>query len=371
MMKKKLLFIVNVDWAFIVFRLPIAIRAMEDGYEVHLACAITSKRLELEELGIIIHPLTLSRSGTVIFSELKAVYQIYLTIKNLSPDIVHSVTIKPVLYGTLVARLLSVPKRVVSISGLGYVFIAEGLKANLLRFFIGLFYKSALTKADSVIFQNSSDRDILKKLNAVKSHQEVFIKGSGVDLNLFNLSSEPSGQPVVMLVARLLIDKGVREFIESAKLIRATHPDVRMVLVGDVDAGNPKSLTPEELTTWTDNKTVEHWGYSNDVSTTMSKANLIVLPSYREGLPKSLIEAAACGRAVVTTDVPGCRDAIINDVTGLLVPSKDAQALAGAIVCLVDNAELRQYLARNGRAFAEKTFDIRDVVAKHLDIYSD
>jgi glycosyltransferase involved in cell wall biosynthesis len=365
----KLLFIVNVDWFFVSHRIPIAIAAIEQGFEVHIACAITNGKKELESKGIVVHPLELSRSGVSLSKEINTFRQLLSVVKLIKPDIVHSITIKPVLYGNIVARLLKVPIRVSSISGLGYVFIASGFKSKVFRMLISTMYRHALFGAKAVIYQNHSDRDIFKKLGVTKTKQEVFIRGSGVDLNLYPVLDEPKGAPVVMLVARLLIDKGVNEFVLAAQLIKAKRADVRFVLVGDVDLENPKSIDQTQLNEWIANGVVEHWGYSHNVAETISKSNIMVLPSYREGLPKSLIEAAACGRAVITTNVPGCRDAIEANKTGLLVPVKSAELLAEAILTLIDDNQLRLHFALNGRQLAESAFDIQDVIKKHLDIY--
>ncbi len=369
MNRKKILFIVNVDWFFVSHRLPIALEAIKQGYEVHIACGITDKRTLLESHGIIIHPLALSRSGVGLLNEFKTLKQLFIVIKTIRPDITHCVTIKPVLYGNIMARILRVPIRVSSISGLGYVFIASGIKAKLFRVFISTLYKLALNGAKTVIFQNSADRDVLKQLGAVKPNQEVFIRGSGVNLDLYPVIPEPKGKTVAMLVARLLIDKGVNEFAAAAKVLKQNNKDIRMVLVGDIDLANPKSITSAQLNDWVDQNIVEHWGYSNDVAETMAKANMIILPSYREGLPKSLIEAAACGRAVITTDVPGCRDAIEVNKTGLLVPVKSVEPLVDAILKLASDDELRGKLAFQSRETAEQAFDINDVIKKHLEIY--
>ena len=229
---------------------------------------------------------------------------------------------------------------------------------------------SALSDAKTVIFQNSSDRDVLKKLGAIKPEQELFIRGSGVDLSLYPVLPEPKDKLVVMLVARLLIDKGVYEFVKAAEIIKAQVDNVRMVLVGSTDPGNPSSVTMLKIKSWVDADIIEYWGYSSDVATTMSKSNVIVLPSYREGLPKVLIEAAACGRAVVTTDVPGCRDAIEPNETGLLVDVKSASSLASGVLSLISNDNLRYKFAKNARKLAERDFNISDVVSMHLSIYS-
>ena len=370
MVNKKLLFIINVDWFFVSHRLPIAQAALKKGFEVHIACAVTDKKDQLESEGIIVHDLGLSRSSTAFSSEVKAIVDIYKVIRNVKPDIVHSVTIKPVLYGNIMARLLGVPVRVSSISGLGYVFIASGIKAKIFRVFVSVMYRMALGSSNAVIFQNKSDRDVIRKIGTIEPKQEILIPGSGVDLACYPVLDEPMEIPVVMLVARLLIDKGVNEFVAAANTLKPLRPNIRMVLVGDVDSGNPKSVTSEQLATWVTEGVVEHWGYSDNVADTMSKSNVIVLPSYREGLPKCLIEAAACGRAVVTTDVPGCRDAIEPEKTGLLVPVKTVRPLVDAILKLIDDDTLRHALATRGREFAEEAFDIKDVVDTHLAIYT-
>lgn len=370
-MQKKLLFVVNVDWFFVSHRLPIALAAQQQGYEIHLACGFTDQTAYLSNLGFKLHPLELSRSGTRLWDELGTFKNIYTVLKKVKPDIAHFVTIKPVLYGGLASRLLGIRQRVASIAGLGYIFIARGIKATLLRFFVSLMYRLALRSSKTkVIFQNPDDKQLLLDMGAITPEQVVMIRGSGVDLSRYQMQAEPEGIPVVMLVARLLIDKGVLEFVEAAKKLNEQSLTVRMVLVGDADDGNPKSVSVEQIKQWVEQGIIEHWGYQKDINTTMAKANIVVLPSYREGLPKCLIEAAACGRAVITTDVPGCRDAITPEVTGLLVPVKEVTGLAQAIARLVDDAALRQQMAAAGRSLAEQAFDIRKVVATHLDIYN-
>ena len=227
-------------------------------------------------------------------------------------------------------------------------------------------YRISLHGAKAIIFQNKSDRDVLKQMGSVTPEQEVHIRGSGVSLEEYPVTKEPTGAPVVMLVARLLIDKGVNEFVEAAKLLKLKIPDIRMILVGDIDLENRKSISKVQLNSWLDDKLVEHWGYRNNIAETMSQANIIVLPSYREGLPKSLIEAAACGRAVITTDVPGCRDAIEVNSTGLLVPVHSVKPLADAILKLINDVELRHSYALSGRKLAEEAFNIKNLSLIHI-----
>lgn len=371
-MQKKLLFVVNVDWFFVSHRLPIALAAKQKGYEVHIACTFTDQVNYLLQLGFILHPVKLSRSGTRMWSELSSFASIFNVLRQVKPDIVHLVTIKPVLYGGLASRLLGIRQRVASISGLGYIFIARDAKASVLRFFVSLMYRLALRSSKTkVIFQNPDDQKLLQEIGAISAAQAVMISGSGVNLELYHVQPEPEGTPVVMLVARLLIDKGVREFVEAARQLKQQGTAVRMVLVGDTDDGNPKSINIVDIQHWVQQCVVEHWGYQKDINSTMAQANIIVLPSYREGLPKCLIEAAACGRAVITTDVPGCRDAIMPNKTGVLVAVRSSGELASAIVRLCVDAGKRRWLGENGRKLAEAEFDINSVIDAHLGIYHD
>jgi len=222
-----------------------------------------------------------------------------------------------------------------------------------------------------VVFQNPDDRASLAKLAHLADSKVEMIRGSGVDLTQYNHTPLPPGVPVVLLAARLLADKGVREFVQAARLLKQQGVSARFCLVGSVDPANPASLADAELTQWANEGVVELWGQRSDMPEVLGAAHLVVLPSYREGLPKVLLEAAACGRAVVTTDVPGCRDAIDPGVTGVLVPVRNAEALADAIEGLI-NAPVRcQAMGNAGRALAERAFDVRQVVAAHLRIYQE
>ncbi|WP_032094865.1 MULTISPECIES: glycosyltransferase family 4 protein [unclassified Alteromonas] len=366
----KLLFVVNVDWFFISHRLPIALSAMKKGYEVHLACADTGKCDALEGLGIRVHRIKMSRSGTHLLSEIKSLWSIFSVVRKVKPDILHGVTIKPVVYSSLVSRICGVKKRVFSISGLGYVFIDESPKAKVLRQIISRLYKFGLNNDNStVIFQNSTDRQTFIDLKIVQPSSARLIRGSGVDLSEYRYSPVEADKPSVMFLARLLKDKGVIEFCEAVKSLKNAHPSVDFVLVGDLDPENPNSMSIEELTSYVSEGVVRHIGYRKDIPQVISSSTIMVLPSYREGLPKSLIEAAACGRAVVTTDVPGCRDAIEPDVTGVLVPARNISELASAIEYLLLNPEKTSEMGRQGRRLAETTFSIDDVITAHFKIY--
>jgi glycosyltransferase involved in cell wall biosynthesis len=373
-MNRKLLFVVNVDWFFLSHRLPIALEALRQGYEVHIATALTDKITVLQGHGLIVHPLSLDRSDAGLCAAWLSCWQIHRIYKDVKPDVVHLVTIKSVLFGGLAARVSRVPAVVSAVSGLGIVFVAKGAKATIRRLLVGTLYRLALGHHNlKVIFQNPDDLACLARLAHLTEKKVTIIRGSGTDLTQYCVKPFPTGAPIVLIAARLLVDKGIREFVQSAYILRQrglTSQDVRFVIVGKPDLANPASLHPDELLQWAEEGVVEVWGHRTDMPQVMEAAHVVVLPSYYgEGLPKVLIEAAACGRVVVTTDHPGCRDAIEPNKTGLLVPIKNASALADAIDYLIKNPDVRKIMGASGRALAEKEFAIEKVVAEHMKIY--
>ncbi|MBO9356465.1 glycosyltransferase [Bordetella petrii] len=366
----RLLFVVNNPAFFLSHRLPLALAAQRAGYEVHVATMAGASVPRITAHGLVHHAIPMTRSGKHPLQELRTVWALFRLFRQLRPDLVHLVTIKPVLYGGIAARLARVPAVVSAISGLGFVFVARGAKAALVRRVVATLYRLALGHRNScVVFQNANDRDTLRDLRAVRGQQVVMIRGSGVDLAAYAVVAEPPPPVTALMVARLLRDKGVLEFVEAARLLQRQGAGVRMLLAGGIDPGNPASVTQAEVDGWQREGSVETLGERSDIAELYAASHIAVLPSYREGLPRSLIEAAACGRAVVTTDVPGCRDAIEPGQTGLLVPPRDAQALAEAIGRLAADATLRGQLGQAGRRLAEREFDIEDVCRRHLDIY--
>lgn len=371
-MSRTLMFVVNVDWFFLSHRLPIALEAQRQGYQVHIATGLTDKLDELQRHGLVVHPLSLDRSSTGLGNAWRTMVELWKLFRAVRPDIVHLVTIKPILLGGLMARLAGVPAVVAAVSGLGFVFMAHGAKAVVRRWLVGGLYRVALGHHNlKVIFQNPDDRASLATLAHLPDNKVEMIRGSGVDLTQYSHTPLPLGVPVVLLAARLLADKGVREFVQAARLLKQQGVSARFCLVGSVDPANPASLLDAELTQWANEGVIELWGYRSDMPEVLSAAHLVVLPSYREGLPKVLVEAAACGRAVVTTDVPGCRDAIDPGVTGVLVPVRNAAALADALKGLINDPARCQAMGNAGRALAERAFDVRQVVAAHLRIYQE
>ena len=362
---------VNADWFFLSHRLPIALAALDAGYEVHLACALTGRRAEIESHGFAVHELPISRRGMSAIEQIATVRAMAALMRSLAPDIVHLVTIKPVLLGGLAARMARVPSVVAAISGMGYIFLARGAMARVRRAAVGLLYRIALGRRNvTVIVQNPDDAALIHKLAGLDPAQIERIRGSGVDLAVCAAAPLPQGEPVVVFAARLLADKGLREFVAAARQLKAEGIAARFVVAGDPDPDNPASVLPAEIEAWRREGVAAFPGFQADIAGLFATAHVVVLPSYREGLPKVLIEAAACGRPVVTTDVPGCRDAVEAGRTALLVPAMEVAALAAAIRHLVEDRELAARMGAEGRRLAEAEFSIERVVAAHLEIYS-
>ncbi|TBV08273.1 glycosyltransferase family 1 protein [Pseudomonas dryadis] len=364
--------VVNDPAFFISHRLPVAEAARNEGYTVLIATMDGANVADIRSKGFEHYVLPLSRSGKHLGAELRAVYSILRLLWRVRPTILHLVTIKPVLYGGLAARLAPVGGVVSAVSGLGFVFMSTGRKAALVRKAVSLMYRLAFSKKNlRVIFQNTDDRDVLLRAGVLADSKVRMIRGSGVDLTLYQALPEPEGVPVVCFAARLLRDKGVYEYVEAVRVLQQRGVQAAFRLVGDPDPGNPTSIISEELEQWREEGAVEVLGYRKDIARLFADSHLVVLPSYREGLPKVLVEAAACGRAVVTTDVAGCRDAIEPGESGLLVPVRSVDALADAMQRLIEDAELRQRMGAAGRVLAEREFGIHKIAQQHLGIYGE
>lgn len=370
----KLLIVVNVDWFFCSHRLPIALGALRNGYEVHVATTFTDSRYRelLSGCGLILHDLSVDRSGKDLAGFFRNFIRVYNLCRSLNPDIVHLVTIQPVLVGGLAARAAGANRIVFAISGLGHVFIVNSFFTKIRQLLVKSLYRLSLdVKCRAVVFQNSSDQLRLSSLCSLCSAESYLIPGSGVDLSKFTYQPVAEGEILVLMASRLLVTKGVREFVDAAAILKRRGLCVRFQLVGEPDRSNPAAISSCDLNDWRDQGLVEVLGHRDDLHVLMGRAHIVCLPSYYpEGLPKVLCEAAACGRVVVTTDEPGCRDAIENGVTGMLVPSRDSLALADALAYLVSNPDLIQKMGFAARRRAEMLFDLNSVVNQHLGIYS-
>lgn len=370
MRRRLLLFVANDVGYFISHRLPLAEAARAQGYDVEIAS--TGDGAPLRELGFVHHPVPVSRGTSNPFGEFRGLFALVALFLRLRPALVHLVTLKPVLYGGIAARLTRVPAVVSAVAGLGFLFIGEGgARATLIRkLIVPLFRFTFGHPNQKIIFQNREDLDQLVASTGFDPRKAVLIRGSGVDLAKYRYVPETDDVPTISMASRLLRDKGVMEFVEAARQLRQRGLRARFWLIGAPDPANPATVSERQVEAWRREGSVECLGMRNDVPLLYSLSHVISLPSYREGLPKALIEAAACGRPVVTTDVPGCRDAIEPGITGLLVPPRDAVVLADALQRLIEDGNLRRRMGHAARELAEREFCIKKIVAAHLDTYA-
>lgn len=371
-MSRKILFIINTPDFFLSHRLEIALAAKNKLFDVHVATCAGSKIEEIKNYGLKHHVISLNRESKNFFLEIICFFSIFKLIKKLKPDIVHLVTIRPSIYGGIISKFLKVNSIVISISGLGSIFTTNNIKFYFYRKFIFFLYKVIFyhNKSLKVIFQNDDDKNTLLKNTNLSLDQIVMIRGVGVNLNIYKNLFLPLNDNIVVMVSRLLKDKGVIEYLEAASQLKKKYNNLKFWLVGDLDFGNPMSLRKEELRTWQKKNIVSFFGYSKNVINLINQSRIVVLPSYREGMPKILMEAAACERAIITTDVPGCRDAIIPDKTGLLIQPRNVNSLISAIEKLVFNDNLCRSMGKEGRKFAKKNFSIDDIISSHLNVYN-
>ena len=365
-----ILMVVNDAGFFLSHRLAVASEAQQRGYRVHLATPPGDSVQRVVDLGFTHHPIPLVRGRAGPLGELRTVLALLRLYRRLRPRLVHHVTIKPILYGTLAARLAGVPAVVNAVSGLGFVFLERGRLASLRRRSVLASYRWLFSRPGTwIIVQNKDDYRYLLERRCIRERQSVLIRGSGVDLDDFACHAESNGPPTVILPARMLWDKGVGEFVEAARLLRQRGVEARFVLVGGVDEENPNAIDFGQLMQWAIARDIEWWGGRRRMARIYQGAHLVCLPSYREGLSKALLEAASCGRPVVTTDVPGCREAVIEDFNGHLVPPRDAPALAEALQDLILDPAKRARYGENARRLAEQQFSIEQVVARHMTLY--
>lgn len=364
--------VVNVDWFFLSHRLPIALEAARRGYDVTVLAIEEEKRGdEIRSHGFKFIPLPATRGGSNIFSEIALIKHLIRVYKKEKPDIVHHVAIKPVIYGSLAARLTGVPKIVNAISGFGSVFIKRG-KVSIGSHFIKLIYKYALKHPRIfIIVQNKDDFEFVQKFSGLRREQIILIKGSGVDLEQFPYTKpEKKNTPVILMASRMLYDKGVKEFVGAArKIVCQNKHAAEFVLAGKLDAENKSGIPEKILKEWNREGCVKWIGHQEDMVALYKKADIIALPSYREGLPKTLIEACAIGRAIVTTNVPGCREVVNHGENGLLVEKGNEEQLSAAIQVLLNDEPLREKMGRNARSIAEREFSIEKVLEQTFEIY--
>ena len=367
----RVLFVESDAPSFLHHRLATADGVRRAGYEVHAAAPDGEAAAAIRRLGFPFHPVPFARGSTSPLGELATLRALHALCQQLAPDLVHHVALKAVLHGTVAARAARVPAIVNAVTGLGYLFTEGSARAAALRAVFVAVARPALRAPNALTsFENAEDLAAFERLRLVDAGRSVLVRGTGVDTEVFRPSPEPPGTPVVTLATRMLWEKGVGVFVEAARLLRRDGVVARLVLVGVPDPENPRSVPRRQLEAWHAEGIVEWWGFRADMPRVHAESHVVALPtSYREGVPRVLIEAASCGRAAVTTDRPGCRDIVRDGHNGLLVPPGDAAALAAAIARLVASPALRARMGARGRALVERQFAKEHVVAATLAMY--
>lgn len=369
---KKLFIVVNVDWFFLSHRLPVALAAQKAGWDVTIVTADTGKLNKIEEQGLKVIDLPMSRSGMNIIEELKTLNWLRKLYKRERPDVVHHVGMKTILWGTLAAKFSKVHGVVNAISGLGG-FFAEDNKGLLSKVLPKVLKFSHHRKNLLCIFQNDDDWGLYVKHGIIAHKQGRFIKGSGVDLNQFCYTPEPTeGKIKVMLTARMIVEKGIFLLTEAAERLRQKYEDkVEFLLVGGLD-DHPGAITQEQMEEVCDGKYIQWLGYRTDILDLLKQCHIMAFPSYyMEGLPKSLIEADAVGRPIITSNSVGCKETVIDGYNGYLIQPKDVDALTAKLDMLISDKELRVKMGKNARKYAEDYFSIEIVKERHLAIYNE
>ena len=351
----KAILFANTDWYLYNFRLSYARYLRDRGWEVVLMTPEGNRVPEMEEAGFRHIPFNFSRKGINPIAEIRTILRIKKIYREEKPDLVHHFTIKCDIYGSLAASATGVRGIVNSITGLGYLFISKNPFIKVLRPLLYGLYQKALAPSQ-VIFENPDDAALFRKLGLVRENNYAVISGTGVDIDVFTPSEEKDDPPIITLPSRMLWDKGIGEFVKAAGEIRKLGISARFVLAGNTDPGNPASIPAEQLQKWNDEGIIEYWGWQENMRELFARSAIICLPSYREGLPRTLIEASACGKPIVTTDVPGCREAVEDGLNGILVPLKDAGSLEEALLRLIRDKKLRREMGAAGRRMAEEIF---------------
>lgn len=368
---RKILFFVTEDWYFFSHRLHIAKALKEDGFEVILLTRVNQHREIIENHGIRVISIDIKRESRNLFQEIKTIFKVAGVYKKEKPHLVHHVAAKPILYGSVAARVVNIPLYVNAFAGLGFVFLQKNK-------FISILIKSAFilayrfvfhSRAAFAIFQNPEDKHLFEKLKIVKKNRSTLIRGAGVNISRYRFSKEPEGRVTILLGSRMLWDKGIGELIQAVKILHEKKINFHVLLAGIPDPANPNSVHTKTLQKWHNQGIVEWMGYQNDMSHLLSRVHIATLPSYREGVPKFLIEAAACGRPIVTTDVPGCREIVHHNKNGLLVPPKNYNALADSLLKLINDSALRKKMGSCGRAMVIKSFSEKIVAEKTMAFY--
>lgn len=363
---RRVLFVITEDWALVSHRLHLVRATIADGHHVAVATRMSQYRAIFEDHGIEVFDWKINRKSLNPVRECLTLLHLISIIWRFKPDLIHAVALKPVIFAGIASRFrLGVPV-VSALGGVGFIFSSQKLRAKLLRLPVFMLLGLVLRgRRRALILQNQDDVDLLRAANVIREDRIRLIKGAGVETDLFVPSKIPHGKPLVILPARLLWDKGVGEFVRLAEAIKAVRKHARFVLLGDVDAHNPATISPSQLEIWKEKGLIEHWGRvrHDEMPAKYQSATVVCLPSYREGLPKALLEAASCGRPTVAFDVSGCREIVRSGINGYLVPFRDENALRSVVMKLIDDKETSERLGKRGREIVIEEFS-SDIINK-------
>ena len=376
-MNKKLLFNITEDWFFCSHFLERALAAQKAGYSIFVLSRISLKKDILDKHGMQFIAVPFKRKSTNPFYEFYVLIRIILIYKRVRPDIVHHVAAKPIIYGSIAARICRIKSVINAPVGMGYVFTSDDIKAKFLRPLLKILFKffidshNGINKRNKIIFENKEDLKYFTKLGAVDPKNACIIQGAGVKIKQNYKPRKSKEIPTVALVARMLKDKGINEFVEAARIVNRDKKLGNFLLVGDIDPGNPSSLKRKTLTKWNDNKLIKWVGWIDNVGEILMKTDILCLPSYREGLPKALIEGAAYGLPIVTTNTIGCKDVVEDGVNGFLVPIKNVEQLSKRIFELIQNKDLRNKMGMASFKIASKKFSSKIINTQTLNVYNE
>jgi glycosyltransferase involved in cell wall biosynthesis len=363
-----ILLIASFPESILTFRGPLIASLQARGLEVHIASpglpVGNALRDVLEASGVIVHDIPLQRTNANPFKDMVLLWRLFSLMRKTQPDIVLSYTVKPVIYGTLAAWLAHVPRRYALITGLGYLFTGD--RKGVVTRIVKELYSFSLAKTNKAFFQNTDDQQLFRECGVLgAATASIVVNGSGVDIDAYAVKPLPAGPSRFLMIARLLGDKGVREYVKAAQRMKAQYPDVWFGLVGWIDE-NPDAISNAELDAWVEEGNIEFLGRLDDVRPAIADASVYVLPSYREGTPRTVLEAMAMGRPIITTDAPGCRETVVDGDNGFLVQVQSVDALVDAMQKFIDDPTLADKMGRRSRDIAEEKYDVRKVNAVML-----
>jgi glycosyltransferase involved in cell wall biosynthesis len=365
---RRVLYVVNEDFAFLLNRLPMARAARDAGYEVHVATNVNKGADAIRAEGFILHPIPLRRGGLSPFAGLRTLTAIRRIEREIEPGVVHHSGVQCCVYGSMAALDRKFPT-VNAVTGMGYIFTSTSWRTRLLRQAMMWLLPRLFNRANScVLVQNPDDRSALVSLG-VKSERIVLIPGSGVDTDTLQPLPEPAGPITFGFAGRLLADKGIRELVAAHGIVRGLGHQCNLIIAGSPDPANPASVSADEVKQWTERPGITCLGHIDGIAALWRSCHVAILPSYREGLPGALMEAAACGRALIATDAPGCREIAIDGKTGLLVPVQDSAALAQAMIRLAESPELRAGFAKAARELVVEKLSASIIGKSVVELY--